>query len=94
MPVCLNCDLSPEKTLKLLRANVGLSAARAKWKAARSGIEKADEIVAGLPVGHPDGTEALQRANVTLVKAGEELQAALGEYLKASTERKKNSSEG
>jgi hypothetical protein len=89
IPICVNCDLSPATTLKVPKANVELHGERAKWRAAKSGLQKADEIVASLPPGHPDGTKALQRANVDLSKAGEELQAALSAYLEATKAEKK-----
>ena len=74
----------PGKNLRLLKANVELSAARAKWRAAKSELRNADEIATGLPPGNPDGTHALGRATTSLSKAGEELQAALEKYIKAT----------
>lgn len=83
IPVCVTCDLAPEKTLELIKANLKLNEARAKWTSAKLELTKADEIRASLPSGHPDGT-ALHNAHTELAKAGQELQDALAEYLKVS----------
>jgi hypothetical protein len=80
IPVCVTCDLAPEKTLELIKANLRLNEARAKWRSAKLELTKADEIRASLPSGHPDGNNT----NTELAKAGQELQDALAEYLKVS----------
>ena len=83
IPVCVTCDLAPEKTLELIKANLRLNEARAKWRSAKLELAKADEIRASLPSCHPDGARALH-ANAELFKVEKELQDALAEYLKVS----------
>jgi hypothetical protein len=76
--------------LKLVKANVALSGARANWKAAKSEFEKANEIIASLPAGHPNGTRALERANAGLSQARKELREALREYVESIRTEERN----
>ena len=84
VPICVNCDSIPGKTTDLLTAEVRLNTARAKWRAAKVELAKAEEIRASLALGHPDGTRALKNANTELSKAAAEFNEALSEYSKAT----------
>jgi len=70
--------------MDIVAANVRLNIARAKWKAATLQLVNADEIRTTLPIGHPDGTQALKNVRADLSQAADEFKEALIEYSKTS----------
>ena len=87
MPICVVCDLTPERTQTLLKVRLNLDHAKASWRAAKTELAMAHDIVTSLPGDHPDGIHALRNANSALSKARKELHAALDDYANAITKK-------